>query len=394
MKNRQPPAATGMATGRVKATGVRPVGGGGSSRFMVAALVALVVALAVVIGAAISRIGSLEETLRQVTLHKDHHRMAADTCLQLVEARKRDGAGVADGAASLPKATAAVRSPAPPVPSPATPVAVEPPPAPTPPPAPPPPAATGGIPRGPKSTSEAIFRRSFPNKDAGISGCASRPELDCTANSCIDVTLVQGYAGSNVDRCASICAAFDDCAFFWIYDTGGCCLKSSYDAAAALAAGGVRTGMPGDYYKLTARGPAPPPYVPPPIGQGNRNGDDYACSANSWAGRNPTDTTTKRPRTIRFKDKDSVASDSLPAMLAAIQATGHDGEERRYVDLGGGQHCTTPSKESLYDMGVLTHFSHALVKMDEIVDCSGTHTQLHTRFLPAIYREILVRPDG
>lgn len=118
MKNRQPPAATGMATGRVKATGVRPVGGGGSSRFMVAALVALVVALAVVIGAAISRIGSLEETLRQVTLHKDHHRMAADTCLQLVEARKRDGAGVADGAASLPKATAAVRSPAPPVPSP------------------------------------------------------------------------------------------------------------------------------------------------------------------------------------------------------------------------------------------------------------------------------------
>jgi hypothetical protein len=81
-------------------------------------------------------------------------------------------------------------------------------------------------------------------------------------------------------------------------------------------------------------------------------------------------------------------------MLAAIQATGHDGEERRYVDLGGGQHCTTPSKESLYDMGVLTHFSHALVKMDEIVDCSGTHTQLHTRFLPAIYREILVRPDG
>jgi hypothetical protein len=267
MKNRQPPAATGMATGRVKATGVRPVGGGGSSRFMVAALVALVVALAVVIGAAISRIGSLEETLRQVTLHKDHHRMAADTCLQLMEARKRDGAGVADGAASLPKATAAVRSPAPPVPSPATPVAVEPPPAPTPPPAPPPPAATGGIPRGPKSTSEAIFRRSFPNKDAGISGCASRPELDCTANSCIDVTLVQGYAGSNVDRCASICAAFDDCAFFWIYDTGGCCLKSSYDAAAALAAGGVRTGMPGDYYKLTARGPAPPPYVPPPIGQ-------------------------------------------------------------------------------------------------------------------------------
>ena len=111
-----------------------------------------------------------------------------------------------------------------------------------------------------------------------------------------------------MDRCASICAAFDDCAFFWIYDNGGCCLKSSYDAAAALAAGGVRTGMPGDYYKLTARGPAPPPYVPPPIGQGTRNGDDYACSANSWAGRNPTDTTTKRPRTIRFKDKDSVAS--------------------------------------------------------------------------------------
>ena len=58
-------------------------------------------------------------------------------------------------------------------------------------------------------------------------------------------------------------------------------------------------------------------------------------------------------------------------MLEAIQTTGHDGEERRYVDFGGGQHCVMPNKLSLYDIGVLTHFSHALLKMDEIVDCSG-----------------------
>ena len=64
-------------------------------------------------------------------------------------------------------------------------------------------------------------------------------------------------------------------------------------------------------------------------------------------------------------------SDTLPSMLEAIQATNHDGEERRYVDMGGGQHCVMKNKESLYDMGVLTHISHALVKMDEIVDCSG-----------------------
>jgi hypothetical protein len=108
-----------MATGRVKATGVRPVGGGGSSRFMVAALVALVVALAVVIGAAISRIGSLEETLRQVTLHKDHHLPAAHGGGALssgTEAGWRWGRGrrsfpaEGDGCGAVPSAAGALSS--------------------------------------------------------------------------------------------------------------------------------------------------------------------------------------------------------------------------------------------------------------------------------------------
>ena len=181
---------------------------------------------------------------------------------------------------------------------------------------------------------------------------------------------VPGFTGDTADRCTSICAALSDCNYFWLYDDGKCCLKASYDAAKAIATGGLRS-LDGDYYRLTQRGPPPPPYVPPAIGTGTRGGDKYECSSTSWAGANPRSSKATTPRLVLFKDGDSVPSDTLSSMLEAIQATGHDGEERRYVDFGGGQHCVMPNKLSLYDIGVLTHFSHALIKMDEIVDCSG-----------------------
>ena len=120
------------------------------------------------------------------------------------------------------------------------------------------------VPTGPTSTAEAIFLRSFPHKDSAIANCAVRPELRCTAANCVAVHKVNSFTGTKVEKCVNMCAAFGDCAYFWLDDNGGCCLKSSYDAAAALAPGGMRTNLPGDYYRLTARGPAPPPAPPPP----------------------------------------------------------------------------------------------------------------------------------
>ena len=215
------------------------------------------------------------------------------------------------------------------------------------------------MPRGPKTEYEVIYRRSFPKKETSIDYCV---EADaCTASMCI--------ASSGAEQCSAACTRYADCSHFWLYDNGGCCLKQDFDREAAAKAGGLHTGVKGDYYKLTVRGPAPPPPPPPPPPEpGVRLEDRYTCSSNSWAGRGGAAPTT--PKVIRFKDRGTLPSPNLPALLATTSAD-PDGESRRYVDLGNRQHCRTPSGESLYDLGVFTRFTHTLVRGDELVDCSG-----------------------
>ena len=358
-----------MAVSGVKAAGrsQQPSAGGCSTRAVVVVLIVLALALVAVFAAAVARIATLQESLRALTIHKENHRSKAELCekdLQALQALPSVEPERATAAIPLALAPQAVPGGVPPEEleqtTSAVPLATEPPPVPE------------SVPSGPVSTSEAIFRRSFPRADTAIASCDARPEVGCTGGMCVEISKMTVFAaGTAVQTCTNVCAAFSDCNYFWLYDTGGCCLKSSYDTAKALAPGGIRTGMNGDFYRLTQRGPAPPPYVRPPTDAGTRTDGKYQCSQSSWAGKNPTGTQRTPPRTVRFKDKDSLPSDTLPSMLKAIQATDHDGEERRYVDLGGGQHCVAKDKESLYDIGVLTHFSHALVKMDEIVDCSG-----------------------
>lgn len=322
-------AAAAMGQDGVKA------GGSQSRNYRVAVAgwsVALMV-LAAIYSAALVRIAELEEAVRDLTMHGDQHHARAESCRQALER-------------------------VPPYPAHGKRYQND----------------SRGAPRGPESKSELLFQRAFPRVESAISSCAERAELECATTQCIDLEnsdTTPGYTGTFLQRCTRTCAALSECNYFWLWDRGGCCFKASYDEVKALGQGGLRTGLEGDYYQLTQRGPPPPPYVGPVIGVGKRVGDTYECSNRSWAGENPMDSTRTAPRTVRFKDKDSVPSTTLPSMLEAIQTTNHDGEERRYVDLGGGQRCIMKNKESLYDIGVLTHFSHALVKMDEIVDCSG-----------------------
>ena len=322
-----------------------------STRAAVVVLIVLSLALAVINVAAVVRMATLQESLRTLTTHKDRHRSKAEMCkqgLQEVKALLSVDIDPERDAAAVPQEVKALLS-----------VDID------------PERDAAAVPSRPASTSEAIFSRSFPQADTPIASCDAFP-VDCTDNMCVDTSQTSVFeAGTAAQTCTNVCAAFSDCNYFWLYDSGRCCLKSSYDTAKALAPGGMRTGVAGDFYRLTQRGPAPPPYVRPPTGAGTRTGGKYQCSQSSWAGKNPTSTQTTRVRTVRFKEKDSLPSDTLPSMLRAIQATNHDGEERRYVDFGSGQHCFTKDNDSLYDIGVLTHFSHALVKMDEIVDCSG-----------------------
>jgi hypothetical protein len=308
----------------------------------VAVLVACALALCILIGLAMTKIGTLEESLRAMSVHASNHRLVAMECVEKFQAHKQEQQQDNHSVSSQDT----IYSPR----------MVSP---------------LDNVPHGSVSRSDIIFRRSFPTVDTPIGSCGARVEVECTSSSCIAVMEVPRYTGGAVDRCTSICAAFSNCNYFWLYDDGKCCLKTSYDAEKALDKGGLRPVNNGDYYRLTQRGPPPPLYVPPAVSAGIRTGDKYECSGNSWVGENPTSSKASRPRLVLFKDKDSVPSDTLPSMLEAIQTTDHDGEERRYVDFGEGQHCVTPNKLSLYDIGVLTHFSHALLKMDEIVDCSG-----------------------
>jgi hypothetical protein len=166
------------------------------------------------------------------------------------------GGGAAAAAPPTAKSAAPLLPEVAAVPAPVTPVAA---------PAPVPAAAPGmaTVPSGAVSVAEVIFRGSFPHKDRAVASCAARAELVCTAAKCVNVVATLGFTGTNIERCRDICAAIDDCFYFWIADSAGCCLKTSYDAVGAQAVGGMRTGMPGDYYQLTTRGPAPPPPPPP-----------------------------------------------------------------------------------------------------------------------------------
>ena len=367
-------------SGGVKATGVRR-DTSSSQRLIVGSLCLLAGALVLAIIAALARVGALEEELRRVSSHKEHHRMAVERCLASLEQHRcadsllswRDNelTQMRGGRSDTTAAAAALPTLQPPLaePPPPPPPAVPPPPPALPPPPPPPPppeaplppghAAGAAVPRGPKTEYEVIYRRSFPKKETSIDYCV---EADaCTASMCI--------ATSGAEQCSAACTRYADCSHFWLYDNGGCCLKQDFDREAAAKAGGLHTGVKGDYYKLTVRGPAPPPPPPPPPPEpGVRLEDRYTCSSNSWAGRGGAAPTT--PKVIRFKDRGTLPSPNLPALLATTSAD-PDGESRRYVDLGNRQHCRTPSGESLYDLGVFTRFTHTLVRGDELVDCSG-----------------------
>ena len=68
----------------VKATGVRR-GTSSSQRLIVGSLCLLAGALVLAIIAALARVGALEEELRRVSSHKEHHRMAVERCLASLE---------------------------------------------------------------------------------------------------------------------------------------------------------------------------------------------------------------------------------------------------------------------------------------------------------------------
>ena len=70
--------------GGVKATGVRR-GTSSSQRLIVGSLCLLAGALVLAIIAALARVGALEEELRRVSSHKEHHRMAVERCLASLE---------------------------------------------------------------------------------------------------------------------------------------------------------------------------------------------------------------------------------------------------------------------------------------------------------------------
>ena len=235
----------------VRATGVRPAGGDGGSRATVGGLGALAVVLCLAVIAAVARIGRLEEELRRITSHKDHHQLAVDGCLKALESHVSlsqlsalkpaagDDALVVDGGAAVLADAATPEAPA----AAAAAAASERP-------------RQPDIPAAPTSVWEPIFRRSFPAVDSSIASCVPRPELECTSSMCIAITLkASTWGATTTAQCAGMCAAMPDCAYFWLTDVGGCCLKSSYDAAKALGANGMRLKMAGDYYQLTARGP-------------------------------------------------------------------------------------------------------------------------------------------
>ena len=71
-------------SGGVKATGVRR-GTSSSQRLIVGSLCLLAGALVLAIIAALARVGALEEELRRVSSHKEHHRMAVERCLASLE---------------------------------------------------------------------------------------------------------------------------------------------------------------------------------------------------------------------------------------------------------------------------------------------------------------------
>ena len=80
---------------------------------------------------------------------------------------------------------------------------------------------------------------------------------------------------------------------------------------------------------------------------------------------------------MRFRDPGAVSSPTLPAMLAAIEA---QPEARHWVDLGGRQRCVPAvGAQTLEgDMGVMTHFAHALVRGDVVADCNGPAVHVST----------------
>ena len=71
-------------SGGVKATGVRR-DTSSSQRLIVGSLCLLAGALVLAIIAALARVGALEEELRRVSSHKEHHRMAVERCLASLE---------------------------------------------------------------------------------------------------------------------------------------------------------------------------------------------------------------------------------------------------------------------------------------------------------------------
>jgi hypothetical protein len=72
-------------------------------------------------------------------------------------------------------------------------------------------------------------------------------------------------------------------------------------------------------------------------------------------------------------------AESLANIFADIRRD-PETEERWYIDFGNGEYCRDPDGARLYDMGVLTRFSHVLLRGDEFVDCAGPVVH------PSVYR--------
>ena len=106
----------------------------------------------------------------------------------------------------------------------------------------------------------------------------------------------------------------------------------------------------------------------------------HKCSLNSWAGRGGSKDISAP--TVRYAPKNSAVAKEQKSLLALLANA--SGEHRYYVKLAGAQHCTMPNKVSLYDMGVLTRFRHAILPGDVTTDCGGpvVHASVNRGDLP------------